>query len=171
MHLTLVRWKSKNKMFQAMACPPQCEWTRNFATANCCKCWFNSAKCRRVAFGKPEPQDVEQSSYSWTCHTREWGFYRLVLLVQGAFHCHQFSPHLLVWCCLFCVPLPTTRALSNYVTMPFSKPVVPNRGAAAPWGAICSAQGCRELTRFFTLSLKIHFQTVIKPQSKLLWVP
>jgi len=43
------------------------------------------------------------------------------------------------------------------------RPVVPN------WGAIYSAQGCRGLTRFFTIS--IHFQTVIKPQSKLLWVP
>jgi len=50
-----------------------------------------------------------------------------------------------------------------------TRPVVPNRGAAAPWGAIYSAQGCRRLTRFFTISLKIHFQTVIKPQSKLLW--
>jgi len=48
--------------------------------------------------------------------------------------------------------------------------VVPNRGAAAPWGAIYSAQGCRGLTRFFTISLKTHFQAVIKPQSKLLWV-
>ena len=48
--------------------------------------------------------------------------------------------------------------------------MVPNRGAAAPWGAIYSAQGCRGLTRFFTISLKIHFQAVIKPQSKLLWV-
>jgi len=38
-----------------------------------------------------------------------------------------------------------------------STPVVPNRGAAAPWGAIYSAQGCRGLTRFFTISLKIHF--------------
>ena len=46
-----------------------------------------------------------------------------------------------------------------------SIPVVPNRGA------IYSAQGCRGLTRFFTISLKIHFQTVIKPQSKLLCVP
>ena len=27
------------------------------------------------------------------------------------------------------------------------------------------------LTRFFTISFKIHFQIVIKPQSKLLWVP
>jgi len=51
------------------------------------------------------------------------------------------------------------------------KAMVPNRGAAAPWGAIYSAQGCRGLTVFFTISLKIHFQTVIKPQSKLLWVP
>jgi len=25
--------------------------------------------------------------------------------------------------------------------------------------------------RFFTISLKIHFQTVIKPQRKFLWVP
>ena len=49
--------------------------------------------------------------------------------------------------------------------------VVPNRGAAAPWGAIYSAQGCRGLTRFFTISLKIYFQAVIKPQSNLLWVP
>ena len=48
--------------------------------------------------------------------------------------------------------------------------MVPNRGAAAPWGAIYSAQGCRGLTRFFTISLKIHFQAVIKPQTKLLWV-
>jgi len=31
--------------------------------------------------------------------------------------------------------------------------VVPNGGAAAPWGAIYSAQGCRGLTRFFTISL------------------
>ena len=38
------------------------------------------------------------------------------------------------------------------------------------WGAIYSAQRCRGLTRFFTISLKIHFQTVIKPQGKLLWV-
>jgi len=51
-----------------------------------------------------------------------------------------------------------------------SKTVVPNRGSAAPWGAIYSAQGCRGLTRFFTISLKIHFQAVIKPQSKLQWV-
>ena len=42
--------------------------------------------------------------------------------------------------------------------------VVPNRGA------IYSAQGCRGLARFFTISFKIHFQAVIKPQSKLLWV-
>jgi len=27
-------------------------------------------------------------------------------------------------------------------------PVVPNRGAAVPWGAICNTQGCRELIRF-----------------------
>ena len=59
---------------------------------------------------------------------------------------------------------------ANLLNLP-SSTVVPNRGAAAPWGAIYSAQGCRGLTRFFTISLKIHFQTVIKPQSKLLWVP
>jgi len=52
----------------------------------------------------------------------------------------------------------------------YFRPVVPNRGVAAPWGAIYSAQGCRGLTHFFTISLKIHFQAVIKPQSKLLWV-
>ena len=51
-----------------------------------------------------------------------------------------------------------------------SRPVVPNRGVAATWDAIYSAQGCRGLTRFFTISLKIHFQAVIKPQSKLPWV-
>jgi len=43
-------------------------------------------------------------------------------------------------------------------------PVVPNRGA------IYSAQGCRGLTRFFTISLRINIQAIIKPQSKLLWV-
>ena len=59
----------------------------------------------------------------------------------------------------------------NSVVKSYShRSVVPNRGAAEPWGAIYSAQGCRGLTRFFTISLKIHFQTVIKPQSKLLWV-
>ena len=51
-----------------------------------------------------------------------------------------------------------------------ARAVVPNRGAVAPWGAIYSAQGCLGLTRFFIISLKIHFQAVIKPQSKLLWV-
>jgi len=29
-----------------------------------------------------------------------------------------------------------------------SSPVVPNRGAAAPWDTICNTQGCRELIRF-----------------------
>jgi len=44
------------------------------------------------------------------------------------------------------------------------------RAVVSNRGAIYSAQGCRGLTRFFTISLKIHFQAVIKPQSKLLWV-
>ena len=35
--------------------------------------------------------------------------------------------------------------------------MVPNPGAAAPWGAIYRAQGCRGLTRFFTISLKYIF--------------
>ena len=37
------------------------------------------------------------------------------------------------------------------------KSVVPNRGAAAPWGAIYSAQGCRGLTRFFYHIIKNTF--------------
>ena len=31
----------------------------------------------------------------------------------------------------------------------YSISVVPNRGSAAPWGAIRNTQGCRELMRFF----------------------
>jgi len=38
------------------------------------------------------------------------------------------------------------------------------------FGAIYNAQGCRELIRFSNISLKTHFQTFIKPLSKLLWV-
>jgi len=40
---------------------------------------------------------------------------------------------------LNCKPKPSTLN---------AKPVVPNRGAAAPYGAIYNTQGCRELMRF-----------------------
>jgi len=57
--------------------------------------------------------------------------------------------------------------------------VVSKRGVASPqhpWqGAPDNLQGCPELIRFSIYHLKVHFQSVIRPQSKFLcvrhWVP
>ena len=37
--------------------------------------------------------------------------------------------------------------------VPCFKAVVPNRGTAAPWGASCNAQGCREMLQYCGLFL------------------
>ena len=44
-----------------------------------------------------------------------------------------------------------------------TRAVVPNRGAAVPWGAICNTQGCCELIRF----LLYHWKDIFKISPKL----
>ena len=70
--------------------------------------------------------------------------------------------------------------ISNYLLQHTNKPirllnislasVFPNRGAAAPQGAIYDTQGCREKRNFAIYHWKLHFQNVIESQSKLLWL-
>ena len=59
-------------------------------------------------------------------------------------------------------PPPQTLKIKNVKTV-LSKTVVPNRGAVAPWGAICNTQGCRELIRF----LLYHWKDIFKMSPKL----
>ena len=100
----------------------------------------------------------------WTCNEPCGRAFNLFLFNHSAVAMSGASVRFTIQC-------KKAIAVQRNICKQLSEAVVPNRGAAVPCGATYSAQGCREIMRFFTISLKIHFQTVIKPWSKLLWVP
>jgi len=81
--------------------------------------------------------------------------------------CQSFFVQNLTFCPYFwtnqnfgCVLAPLHHSTEDKLSF---KLMFPNRGAAAPLGAIYDAQGLPRADVFFNISLKTHFQNVVKP--------